>query len=74
MGDFGDQQIVPNRFQVQTSVHVLRTDHWCLASLRFFEDFDLAKIGDADTRVILSEYTLESRNEKASGTISATGG
>jgi hypothetical protein len=31
--------------------------------------FPLAKIGDAETRVILSEYTLEMSNEKAHGVV-----
>ena len=40
-----------------------------LATLRDFEDFDLAKIGDAETRVLLTEWTFEMRNEAAHGVI-----
>ena len=68
-GDFGDQMVVPNRFQVQTSVLVLEMDLWATAFLRSFVNFPLGKIGDADTRVILSEYTLQARNEAGSGII-----
>jgi hypothetical protein len=32
---------------------------------------DLAKQGDAEERFIRAEYTLESRNEKASGVVAA---
>ena len=70
--DFGDLKVVPNRFQVATSVLVLQMDLWAVSYLRSFVNFPLAKIGDADTRVILSEYTLESRNEAGSGIISST--
>ncbi len=68
-GDFGDQMVVPNRFQVATSCLVLEMDLWAVSYLRSFVNFPLGKIGDADTRVILSEYTLEARNEAGSGII-----
>ncbi len=68
-GDFGEQLVVPNRFMVQTSVLVLEMDLWATAYLRTFVNFPLGKIGDADTRVILSEYTLQARNEAGSGII-----
>lgn len=68
-GDFGDQMVVPNRFQVVTSALVLEMDLWAVSYLRSFVNFPLGKIGDADTRVILSEYTLEARNEAGSGII-----
>jgi hypothetical protein len=68
-GDFGDQMVVPNRFMVQTSALVLEMDLWAVSYLRSFVNFPLGKIGDADTRVILSEYTLEARNEAGSGII-----
>ena len=54
---------------VQTSVLVLEMDLWAISFLRAFVNFPLGKIGDADTRVILSEYTLEARNEAGSGII-----
>jgi hypothetical protein len=42
---------------------------WAVAYLngRRFVSQPLAKTGDSDLKVILSEYTLVSRNEKASG-------
>ena len=67
--DFGDLKVIPNRFQVATSALVLQMDMWATSYLRSFVNFPLAKIGDADTRVILSEYTLEARNEASSGIV-----
>ena len=40
-----------------------------VAYLRPMHTFDLAKTGDAETKVILAEYTLEARNEASSGKI-----
>lgn len=69
MSDFGDLKVVPNRFQRDRTCLVLDPEYWAVAYLRSFERFDLAKVGDAETKVILSEYTLEARNEAASGVV-----
>ena len=66
-GDFGSLKIVPNRFMRQRSALVLQTDMWGFATLQDFHSFDLAKTGHADARVVAVEYTLEARNEAASG-------
>jgi hypothetical protein len=44
-------------------------DKWAYAPLpgRNFLTYRLAKTGDSDAETVLSQYTLESRNEKASG-------
>jgi hypothetical protein len=65
--DFGDLKIIPNRFQRARDALVLQTDMWAFATLQDYHSFDLAKTGHSDARVIAVEYTLESRNEKASG-------
>jgi len=67
--DFGELKVVPNRFQRSRDVLVIQPDMWAVAYLRGFTTHDLAKIGDADKKQMLVEYTLESRNEKASGGI-----
>lgn len=69
--DFGDLRIMPNRFQRARSGLVLQMDMWAIATLpgRNMATFELAKIGDADTEVILTEWTMESRNDKASGIV-----
>jgi hypothetical protein len=65
--DFGDLKIIPNRFQRARDALVLQTDMWAFATLQDYHSFDLAKTGHSDARVIAVEYTLEARNEKASG-------
>jgi hypothetical protein len=44
-------------------------DYWAVASLRNFTMERLAKNGDADVAHIVGEYTIESRNEKASAKV-----
>jgi hypothetical protein len=67
--DFGTLRIVPNRFQRARDVLVLQMDMWGIAYLngRKFVSTPVAKTGDSDARLLLSEYALEARNEKASG-------
>jgi|TARA_Y100000310_G_scaffold165527_2_gene165264 hypothetical protein len=74
--DFGDLQVKPARYLNGVSgtdttgireALVIQTDMWALATLRAPHMFDLARDGDSERRVVLAEYALESRNEKASG-------
>lgn len=69
VSDFGELSVVPNRFMRARSALVLDTDMWALATLRDFEQTELAKTGDSERVQILSEYTLVARNEAASGII-----
>lgn len=66
--DFGTLNAVPDLFMRTRDVLVLEMEKWAYASLpgRNFLSFDLAKTGDSDARTVLCQYTLESRNEKAS--------
>jgi hypothetical protein len=50
-------------------VLVLQKDMFALANLRAPHLEDLAKTGDAESRVIIHEFSLESRNEAASGVV-----
>ncbi len=65
--DFGTIKVVANRFQRSRDALVLQMDMWAVSYLRKFVETELAKTGDSDRFQILSEYTLEARNEKASG-------
>lgn len=67
--DFGTLKVVPNRFQRTRDVLVFQSDMWAIAYLkgRKMVSIPLAKTGDSERKQILSEYTLVSRNEKASG-------
>ena len=67
--DFGQLQVVPNRFSRDRDAWVLDMDYWGVAFLRDFTMHDIAKTGDADKRQLLVEATLESRNEAASGVV-----
>jgi len=65
--DFGQLQVVPNRFSRDREAYVLDMDYWGVAFLRDFSMHELAKTGDSEKRQLLVEATLESRNEAASG-------
>ena len=69
ISDFGEHEIVPNRFMRDQNILVLDMDYWTVASLRPFQSFDLAKSGDNTKKQILTELTLVSNNEKASGKV-----
>lgn len=64
--DFGTVKIVPNRFQRSRSAFLLNTDLWAIAFLRPVKIEDLAKTGDASKKMLITEYTLECRNEAGS--------
>jgi hypothetical protein len=67
--DFGKLSVVPNRFQRSRDVLIFQMEMWALAYLngRRMVSYPLAKTGDSDLRVIISEYALVARNEKSSG-------
>ena len=67
--DFGQLQVVPNRFSRDRDAYVLDMDFWGIAFLRDFSMHELAKTGDTEKRQLLVEATLESRNEAASGLV-----
>jgi len=63
--DFGDLKIVPNRTQRGRDLYVVDIDKVAVAFLRAFEPQELGRVGDAVTRDIISEYTLEMRHPDA---------
>ena len=67
--DFGQLQVVPNRFSRDRDAWVLDMDFFGVAFLRDFSMHDLAKTGDTEKKQLLLEATLESRNEAASGCV-----
>lgn len=75
VSDFGSHTVIPDRFLVQpeaaegTGVAVLDMDYWSIDYLRSFQQSDLAKTGDSDRKLMLAEWALCSKNEKASGAI-----
>lgn len=67
--DFGTLKIVPNRFQRSRSGLVVNSELWAVAFLRPVKIEDLAKTGDAEKKMIITEMSLEARNEAGSGII-----
>jgi hypothetical protein len=67
--DFGTLKAVPDLFMRTRDVLVLEMEKWAYAPLsgRNFLTYQLAKTGDSDAETVLSQYTLEARNEKSSG-------
>lgn len=63
--DFGDIKVVPSRWTRGRTVFLLDPEYAAVAYYRPFSTVDIAKIGDADTKMIVVEYGLEMRNEKA---------
>ncbi len=69
--DFGVLKVIPNRFCRQRDVFAFQTDLWAVAFVngRRMVSMPLSQTGDSVKRLVISEYTLESRNEKASGLV-----
>lgn len=63
--DFGTMKIVPNRSQRERDAYVVDPSKVAVAYLRAFEPQELGRVGDAVTRDIISEYTLEMRHPDA---------
>lgn len=64
VSDFGSHRIVADRFSRDRDLHVLTTDLLAVSTLRPMATKDIAPTGDATKGAIVSEYTLEVRNEK----------
>jgi hypothetical protein len=74
VSDFGEHRIVPSRFSRDQTVLLLDMDYWAVASLRGMMKEKLAKTGDSEKWHLVTELTLESRNEKASAKIADVNG
>tara|TARA_R100000664_G_scaffold11972_1_gene19297 strand:+ start:436 stop:1389 length:954 start_codon:yes stop_codon:yes gene_type:complete len=74
MSDFGTLSVVPNRLMNTTTESddgeialVVDPEMLAVAYLRPFQTVDLAKTGDSEKKQLLTEWTLEVRNEAAHG-------
>jgi hypothetical protein len=67
--DFGVIKFVPDRFSRDRDVHILDENYWAKATLRPMTSGDLAEDSDADKGKVITEWTIESRNEAASALI-----
>ena len=69
VSDFGELKVVPSRFSRDRTISIIQKDMWAVAYLRPFKVWELAKTGDSEKRLLLTEYTLESRNEASSAKV-----
>jgi hypothetical protein len=69
ISDFGTLKVVPNRFQRARTAFVLDMDYWALAELTAPSMQDLPNTFDGVGKVLVTEFCLESKQEKASAAI-----
>lgn len=67
VSDFGNVSIVPSRLTETDQAYFVDPEYLSIAYLRNFQTVQLAKIGDADRKMIVVEYGLRCKNEKAHG-------
>jgi len=66
---WGTVDFVPTRENRGRDVYVMQNDMWAVAVLRGTKNVELAKTGDNSTRQVVTELTLISKNDKASGMV-----
>ena len=69
VSDFGTVNVVPNRFQPEKNAYVMDPEYASIAYLRNFRTEVLAKTGDAEKRMIIVEYGMKVRTQKAHGVV-----
>lgn len=69
MTPWGQVQFVMSRENRSRDVFVMQSDKWHVATLRATKNEPLAKTGDSEKRQIVTELTLISANEAASGIV-----
>lgn len=69
VSDFGKHQIIPHQFMSATTVIAFDPSLWAVATLRPLKKIDLAKTGDSDKKMLVTELTLECKNEAGNGKI-----
>lgn len=67
VGDFGTVHFVPNRFMPADIAYVIDPEYVEVDYLRDFNTSDLAKTGDSVRKMILVEFGLRVKTEKAHG-------
>ncbi len=74
MTPWGSVEFVPSRENRGDDVFILQSDMWEVPVLRGTKNVELAKTGDASKRQVVTELTLCSKNEAASGGVFDTNG
>jgi hypothetical protein len=67
VSDFGNVQVVPNRFQRERDAFVIDPDYAKLTTLRPYQQIELAKTGDAEKRMLIVEWGHKVLAENAHG-------
>lgn len=63
--DFGRIKVMPSRWIPTDVSYILDPNYFAVSFFRNFRQYPLARIGDAETRMILSEWGIEMRNPLA---------
>lgn len=74
VSDFGTVTILPHRFMSTTTVIAYDPSLWNQAVLRSIEKKELAKTGDSERYMLVTETTLECLNEKGNAKIADLNG
>lgn len=69
VSDFGNVSIVPSRFQRERDAFVVDPEYASVAYLRNFQTKQLSDTGDSSKKMLVVEYALKVRTEKAHGII-----
>lgn len=69
VSDFGEHQVVPNRFQRSRDVFCFTPELWEVAYLRDFRQHALSKTGDSEKRQLLAEWTLCAKNQSGNAVV-----
>lgn len=69
VSDFGTHQIVASRFQPSNVAYVLDLEYWSLDFLRPITNEPLAKTGDSDRVMLITEVTLRADHPSSSGQV-----
>ena len=67
VSDFGNVQVVPNRFQRERDAFVIDPDYAKMTVLRPYQQVELAKTGDAEKRMLIVEWGHKVLAEDAHG-------
>ena len=67
VSDFGNVQVVPNRFQRERDAFVIDPEYAKLTTLRPYQQIELAKTGDAEKRMLIVEWGHKVLAENAHG-------
>ncbi|MNL54358.1 hypothetical protein D3C87_1776860 [compost metagenome] len=69
VGDFGKYQVIPHFLMSTSTVLLIDEATWNVSYLRKITKKDLPANGDYEAKMLVTELTLEARNERGNGKI-----